>query len=45
MWKMKASYYYNDLFLEGWGPEFGATSLELQKVARNQKQPSSALPC
>lgn len=36
---MKAIYYYSDLLLEGWDPEFGAASLELQKVARSQKQP------
>lgn len=42
---MKAIYYYNDLFLEGWGPEFGVASLESQKISRNLKQPWSAPPC
>lgn len=45
MWKMKAIYYYSDLLLEGWDPEFGAASLELQKVARNQEQPWYAPSC
>ena len=42
---MKAIFCYNDLLLDGWGPEFGAASLEWQKVVRNQKQPWSAPSC
>ena len=42
---MKAIFCYNNLLLDGWGPEFGAASLEWQKVVRNQKQPWSAPSC
>lgn len=33
------------MLLKGWGPESGSASLELQKVAVNQKRPWSVPPC